>query len=245
MSEMRKRLSIQGLSWFRGGDYDEISISGLGIAKGALSVGRLSVQGIGRFREHTKIGTGTISGIGSFLDDLSVDKLEVNGISKVHGNLRTRELILEGILRISGDLACEKLSATGSWRCRGNVDARSIRFEGAIRVGGVLSADTIEILPDVAGQLRDVLADRITIRPSSLNRNSLWKTASRIFGICPVLRARLIEGEDVELDAVHVERVYGKRVKIGPNCSAETIEYSESLDLHPDARVKNKHKISE
>jgi cytoskeletal protein CcmA (bactofilin family) len=243
MSEMRKRLSIQGLSRFSGGDFDEISISGLGIAKGALSVGRLSVQGIGRFRKHTEIGTGTISGIGSFLDDLSVDKLEVNGVSKVRGNLRARELTLEGILRTSGDLACEKLSATGSWRCRGNVDACSVRFEGAIRIGGVLSADTIEIQPDVAGQLRDVLADRITIRPSSLNRTSLWKTVSRILGIRPVIRARLIEGEDVELDAVHVERVCGKRIKIGPSCSADTIEYRDSLDLHPDARVKNAHKV--
>jgi cytoskeletal protein CcmA (bactofilin family) len=245
MNEPRQNLSIQGLSFIAGGHYNEVSISGLASAKGAISAGRLRIDGFGRFRKRAEIGICTISGIGAFRSGFAVDKLEVNGVSTIRGNLRARELTCEGILRTSGDLACEKLSATGSWRCRGDVDACDVHFEGAIRVGGVLSADSITLLPDVAGQLRDVLADRITIHPSSFNRKSLWKTVSRILGIRPVIHARLIEGENIELDAVHVERVCGKRVRIGPSCSAGTIEYSESLDVHPNAIVRNTLKVSD
>jgi len=236
---------MQGFSRFSGGDYDEIAISGFAMTRGTLSVGRLDVRGIGRIRRRSEVGTGTILGVGVFGDDLAVDKLSVEGMCKVGGNVKARELSLKGVFQVSGDLACENLSASGSWKCRGNVDTRSAHLEGRIRVGGVLSADSVTVMPDTYGRVHDVIADRITICPSSLDRKSLWKRVSRILGLQSVIRARRIEGDDVQIDAVHVEHVHGKRIHIGPTCAAGTVEYSESIHVHPESRVKNALKLSE
>ena len=56
------------------------------------------------------------------------------------------------------------------------------------------------------------------------------------------LRATLIEGDEIHLEDTSADVVRGKRVEIGPGCHIETVEYSEQLDIHPDAEVKNQTK---
>lgn len=245
MNESRQDLSIQGLSFFGGGDYDEVSISGFASAKGAVCAGRLHIDGIARFGKRAEIGTCTISGIGAFRSELAVDKLEIDGVCRIGGNLQARTLTANGRVRIAGDVACDHLSSSGSWKCRGNVSAADCQIDGAIRIDGVLSASTVEFSPDVSSRVRELVADRITIEPDSLDRNTLWKIVSRILGIRPIVHVRLIEGDDVDIDAVHASFVCGKRVKIGPRCSVDTVEYTKSLTVHPTATVRQVRNVSE
>ncbi len=238
MSESRKRLSVHGLSRLNGGAYDEIAIAGIGMANADLTVGRLNVQGIGRFAGSVEAGACYISGVSSFLRNLKADTVRIDGVSRVRGRLSAREIACQGTLRVAEDLTCESLSTCGVWSCRGNVDARTVQMEGAVRLSGVLCANTVNILFDMVGRVRDIIADNIVIQPAAVNRKSLCKTLCRMVGIRPVIHARRLEGEDVQIDAVRARRVRARSVVIGPHCTVDTVEYSESIQIHPQARVR-------
>jgi len=57
------------------------------------------------------------------------------------------------------------------------------------------------------------------------------------------LRANVIEGDEVHLEDTTAETVRGKTVEIGPGCQIGTVEYSDKLDVHPNAEVKDRKKV--
>ncbi len=54
----------------------------------------------------------------------------------------------------------------------------------------------------------------------------------------PVLTAELIEGDVIELTNTKAKTVRGNKVKIGPNCQIETVEYSGDYTCDPSASVE-------
>ena len=52
-----------------------------------------------------------------------------------------------------------------------------------------------------------------------------------------LLAVETVEGEDVHLEATSARVVKGRRVKIGPECRIESVEYAESLQIDPQAVV--------
>ena len=58
-----------------------------------------------------------------------------------------------------------------------------------------------------------------------------------------VLKAELIEGEEIDLQATRAELVRGRNVVIGPGCEIERVEYSGSLMVDPSAKVEQQAKI--
>ena len=58
-----------------------------------------------------------------------------------------------------------------------------------------------------------------------------------------ILEVETIEGDSVKLEATHAALVRGKKVKIGPKCKIDTVEYSESIEVDEDAKVKKQVKV--
>jgi hypothetical protein len=52
------------------------------------------------------------------------------------------------------------------------------------------------------------------------------------------LTAGEIVGDDIDLEATETRRVEGKRVRLGPGCVIDEVRYRESLDVDPEAPVK-------
>jgi hypothetical protein len=51
------------------------------------------------------------------------------------------------------------------------------------------------------------------------------------------LTAETIEGDTVDLEATEAQVVRGKVVRIGPGCRIGWVEYTDSLEVHPEAEV--------
>ncbi|MNC54128.1 hypothetical protein D3C81_998200 [compost metagenome] len=53
----------------------------------------------------------------------------------------------------------------------------------------------------------------------------------------------LIEGDSVELQNTHAHTVRGEKVIIGPDCVIQKVEYSDYLEIHRSATVKQQTKF--
>lgn len=52
-----------------------------------------------------------------------------------------------------------------------------------------------------------------------------------------ILKANLIEGDEIELENTEAEVVRGDKIKIGLGCRIGTVEYRSSLQIHPQSEV--------
>lgn len=59
------------------------------------------------------------------------------------------------------------------------------------------------------------------------------------------LRAKLIEGDMLDLEYTSADVVRGGTVIIGQGCSIGRVEYRTGLTVHPDAQVGKEEKIGE
>ncbi|HZG57183.1 hypothetical protein [Paenibacillus sp.] len=70
-----------------------------------------------------------------------------------------------------------------------------------------------------------------------------WRLFSRLsellgFGRKGALRAELIEGTELDLEWTEARVIRGNRVRVGPGCIAELVEYTEHVQIDPEAVVK-------
>jgi cytoskeletal protein CcmA (bactofilin family) len=56
------------------------------------------------------------------------------------------------------------------------------------------------------------------------------------------LEADSIEGDEIFLENTKARMVRGKKITIGAGCEIETVEYSDSLEVSPEARVQHQSK---
>jgi len=59
------------------------------------------------------------------------------------------------------------------------------------------------------------------------------------------LQAEQIEATDVSIEWSNVRVVRGNRVRIGPGCRIELLEYTESVYVDPESEVRDVRKIGE
>ena len=52
-----------------------------------------------------------------------------------------------------------------------------------------------------------------------------------------------VEGDDIALEGVTVPRVSGRVVAIGEGCEIDLVQYSEQVEISPEAKVGRTEKI--
>jgi len=71
---------------------------------------------------------------------------------------------------------------------------------------------------------------------------NLWNLFSRNHKGTVTVRGS-IEGDDIFLECVNAPCVSGRAVVIGENCTIDLVQYSESIEISPEARVGRTEKI--
>ncbi|HRU22306.1 MAG TPA: hypothetical protein P5113_06475, partial [Candidatus Bipolaricaulis sp.] len=89
----------------------------------------------------------------------------------------------------------------------------------------------------------EIGGENIDIRASSGFNFGISLSRGLRFGVgIGTLTVGEIEGDQVHLEATTADVVRGKIVHIGPGCRIGRVEYTESLDVHPEAEVREKIK---
>ncbi|GKU77924.1 polymer-forming cytoskeletal protein [Paenibacillus sp. L3-i20] len=217
----RSELKINGVSNIGGGEYNNVTVDGVGRFSGDVSVA----------------GDSRVNGVLHIDGALNAQQLSCDGKLKIAGYLKARDVRIDGMANIGGAVAVELFKMNGMLTTNGDFEAEQLIVQGAMTIGGLLNADEIELgLMHLASRVKEVGGEKITVRRLSESKfHWLWRWA------IPKGEVRfdvnLIEGNAVQLEYTHAEVVRGNRVVIGKGCKIGLVEYSDELIVHPDASV--------
>ena len=241
------------------------------LGSGSIAAGeyneKISVSGSGRLDGNIRCialhCSGSVKAEGSVICS---EEVEVSGSCNIAQGVTAKAVSASGSLRIGGDMTVEdKIKASGSLDCDGNIKCATLNCAGSIYAGGEITADEIRISGRVkcAGLMN---AERIEIDMSGANLTSAVgsiggseikvynskgaKAISRI----PLLKHivggngrlrvdELIEGDVIALENVTAPKVVGRIVAIGAGCEVDFVQYSEKIEIHPNAKVEKYEKI--
>ena len=113
---MKSNMNINGVGTITDGEYNAVTINGMGKLKGNLKANTIDVSG-------------SSSGDGSLRN---VEELKVNGHMKYEGIVTTKEsLVVNGTMRVTKDLFSSDIKVSGNLKVEG-----ACTFDKAVITGG-------------------------------------------------------------------------------------------------------------
>lgn len=239
-------MKISGSGSIPAGEYDAIKISGSGTIQGNIKCSEMHVSGsanAGGTVECT--GEIHVSGACDFDKDITTKSLHVSGALNTDGNIIATDLVhLSGGMNIEGSLKCGTLEVHGGLNVDEDIEAESASIHGSISCDGLLNAETLEINTKDGCVIGSIGGSRITARYTKRkffkNLITIHIKDKRVNGI-EVQQS--VEGDEIDIESVTCPRVSGRTVKIGEGCEIELLQYSESYEIHENAKVGKIEKI--
>ena len=159
---------------------------------------------------------------------------KASGSSAFSNGVKAAQVCAAGSLICGGDLiASERLSVSGSLKVSGNIEAKELKICGGLRCEGLLNAEHIELGADKTMTVGSVSGGDIL-----MHRNRFSVIPKRGVSV-----SRSIEGDELTLSHVSCPRVTGRVVRIGKGCRIDLVQYSESLEASPKAKIGRIEKI--
>lgn len=250
-----KEISVAGSGEFAGDvKADEIDAAGSLEVSGSVEAESLEVSGSCDVDGRIQADSVDLGGFCEVGEDVEADTFDSKGGFDIRKGLKAREISIE----LNGQARTKKIECTkirvrlgegGSSHSSGKAGASaSVRggdaSAGAAVRGGRAGAAAFAKGGDAIG---------IGNRGGDVVNNS-WGASVHIGksgkagkagkgGDDHILEADSIVGETVKLEATHAGLVRGKKVTIGPKCVIETVEYSESIEVDDEAKVKKQVKV--
>ncbi|AET69573.1 Integral membrane protein CcmA involved in cell shape determination [Desulfosporosinus orientis DSM 765] len=210
---------IMGESSLSGGVYGKVKIMGSVWAQDDLEAEKIRVFGTAEFRS-LKAGELKVAGTARFEGSLNVRMLDITGSVDALETIKAHEIKLYGSLTAKKEVIAEKFLAKGTFELS-SLNANDVRIE---------LADTCRV--------EEIGAENVKVGPISMFNLAFFGSSHK-----KSLRAGIIEADNIELSNTAAQTVKGIQVIIGPCCEIGTVEYQDSLKVHPGSTVKNPLKI--
>jgi len=239
-----RNVTISGSGRIEGGTYGTVKIAGSGKVVGDLTAEEFKAAGSAKVEGNLKAQKFEAAGSFKCEGDLEAEEAEAAGSFAVAGRLKAKELRLAGSARAKS-ITGGYLRAGGSLHVEENVEVETFRLTGAFEIGGLLSADRVEVELEGRAQVREIGGEKIVVRAGEKSLGGILSAALHFIfgpGAPQELLAETIEGDEIELEATEAKLVRGGRIKIGPGCRIERVEYTETLEVAPEAVVKEEVK---
>ena len=244
-------MNISGSGQVAAGEYNEkISISGSGRINGNVRCIGVSCSGsmrsVGTVECSENVG---VSGSAHFEKSIVAENVSVSGSVRIDEDVKAKESVkISGSAKIGGSVKCSLLSCSGSVDIGGEGEAEEIRISGRISCAGLLNAEKVTVRLDgfnVTSKIGSIGGGEILIsndrKGERISRLPLLKRLVGNGGTVSV--EELIEGDTVALESVVAPKVVGRIVAIGANCEIDLVQYSEKIEIDPDAKVGKYEKI--
>lgn len=190
-----------------------------------------------------------VVGDSSFNDNLFCDQFKCTGTSVIHGSLESTDIKITGTLTLKDRAAAdnedqeghyasnlyakaEHMKVVGELHVSGDCQVEDMKLNGRFTIAGMLSAEQMTLKIMGPSEVREMGGSIISVKSGK------GKLFEGLFsGQKSVLKAGMIEGDDIELEYTEAEVVRGDKIKIGPGCRIGTVEYRSSLQIHPLSEV--------
>lgn len=242
-------MNISGSGRIAAGEYSEkITVSGSGRLDGNVRCKSLHCSGAVKGNANVVcLEDAKISGSCHIDQSISAENVYVSGALKVGGDVNAdKEIKLSGGISCGGSLKCESFKCSGGLDVGGEIAAEEIKISGSVKCAGLINAERIEI--DMSGasatsRVGSIGGSEVKIysKKTSMSRMPLL---NKIVGCGGNLTVdELIEGDVVAIEFVTAPKVTGRVVAIGAGCKIDLVQYSEEIELHPNAKVGKCEKI--
>ncbi|MFK0524672.1 hypothetical protein ACINKY_20960 [Paenibacillus illinoisensis] len=189
-----------------------------------------------------------VVGDSSFNNDLYCDQFKCTGTSVIYGSLESNDIKITGTLTLTERVVgpedesgsgvsslhakAEKMKVVGEFHLPGDCQAENIKLNGRFTVGGMLTAEQMTLKIMGPSEAREIGGSIISVK------SGRGKLLEGLFSSNQsILKANMIEGDDIELENTVAEVVRGDKIKIGPCCRIGTVEYRSSLQIHSQSEV--------
>lgn len=194
-----------------------------------------------------------IEGIGSSYGG-EYNRVKLEGMTTIKDDLKCISFHSQGMCKCKAELIADDIRTEGTFNTKGNVKAKKIKIEGIaifkdssintdeINVEGVikcseLSADNVKI--EGVCRAEKIFGESIEINPRLGRKMRLFD----IFNSYDISKVKLIECTELKADGLSADTIRASRVKLGRYCEIDLVEYSETVDIHPEAKVKELIKV--
>lgn len=242
-------MHISGSGTISAGEYDNISISGSGRLEGPI-----------RCKDFKNSGASKCEG------DIFAENISVSGAAKVYGSCTAKfEMKVSGSLKIEGNVQADNIKVSGVQKCTGAVKANKIKVSGIVTgknieceelivSGGIdcddlLNAENIEIkLNGYPSSIGSIGGSKIIIT-SDKKRFTVIKRLPLISKLVKSSRSNemnikdAIEGDEIALEFTTAKKVTGRVVAIGKGCEIDLVQYTEEVEISPEAKVLKYERI--
>jgi cytoskeletal protein CcmA (bactofilin family) len=168
----------------------------------------------------------------------------------VDGEIEVVEkLAISGGMRCKGDVRCKEFQVSGSSKVSGDVEAEFVKVRGAFDCEGLLNAEEVEIEYEKGMELGSIGGSKIVIykrhgeEKKKKVRLPLFSSLIKRTTVGTVCVKNSIEGDEIALEGVVCPSVSGRVVAIGAECEIELVQYSEQVEVSPDAKVGRTERI--
>ncbi len=247
-------MNISGSGTIPAGEYNQkISISGSGKIDGNIRCAEFSCAGSAKGKGNIDCSGGVhVAGSMSVEGSLTGDTVKISGSCKV-----TEVCSATNEIRVAGYLKTKSAKAT-TFVCAGliaveeGIEAEKAKISGVVNCAGLLNAETIEIVmePRNSNKIGSIGGSDIKIYPKIRSRkkiDSRMPLLSKLIGIgsdgAVAHISESIEGDVIALENVKAPLVIGRIVAIGSGCEIGLVQYSEAIEIDPDAKVEKQEKI--
>lgn len=245
-------MHISGSGHIPAGEYNEkISVSGSGKLDGNVRCTAFSGSGSARCAGSLECTEDVrVSGSAHVDGNVTANALSVSGAAHIGGDLTVKDSAkIAGATSVGGAVKASVLHCAGVLRAEKGIEAEEFRSAGAIHCGGLLNAETVDISMD--GHAHSTVGSigggeiRVYLKKNGKSKKHRLPLLSRLLGgsDADLTVNELIEGDVIALEYVKVPTVVGRVVAIGAGCTVELVQYSEELEVDPDAKVERYEKI--
>ncbi|MGG1571693.1 polymer-forming cytoskeletal protein [Fictibacillus sp. NRS-1165] len=238
-SGIKGNLTINGYGSSNGGHFEHVTLNGRGTINGSLECLRFECNGSGTVHGDLKMEEAKISGSGKIKGSVDGNEFLIEGRGTVSESvILAKKMKLSGSGMIGGNLKADEIRINGKATIANDCEAENFKADGQFTIGGLLNADRIEIRLHGESSVTEMGGQVIKIKGIKNRFLQLFKT------FFPVqLTAKLIEGDDLELESTKADVVRGTNVTIGLDCEIDLVEYKGTYKQDKSAKVKEKKKI--
>jgi len=240
-------MHISGSGNIPSGEYNKVSVSGSGRLTGKVRCVSFSSSGSSKGDDIECTESFRISGSSHFSGNIEAADVKVAGSLHCDGELIANESFsTSGSTRCGKSIKCEHLSVSGALKVDGDIESESVKVGGTLNCTGLLNAENIEIKFDRGMNIGSIGGSKIVIVSEKGIKffqrlplfSALAKSATKGVNV-----NSSIEGDEVALEHVTCPRVTGRVVAIGQGCNIDLVQYSEDIEISPDAKVGKTEKI--
>ena len=242
-------MKISGNGTISAGEYnDHISVSGSGRLAGNVRCVGLHCSGSLGAAGYVKCAEGIrVSGSCHVQGTVEAKEIHISGSFHAGDDLCVTDgAHISGSMTCGGKVRCGILACSGGVTVQGDVEAEDVRVSGKLDCGGLLNAERIDLSSH--GHVGSIGGSEIRIHDEEWKKKTRVNRMPLLSSLVGVGRGHmtvdeLIEGDVIALEFVTVPKVVGRVVAIGEGCEIGLVQYSETIEIHPKAKVGKQEKI--